>query len=166
MRSAIMPLTVGEKAPPFVLPATTGQDISLQALAGKTVVLYFYPRDDTPGCTTEACGFRDTYAALKAAGVEVLGVSADSLRAHTTFTEKYHLPFPLLSDADKKVATAYGAWGEKRVRGRTVVGMKRMTFLIDPRGTIEQIWSTVKPVGHAAEVLAAVGSRAGVPPTG
>jgi peroxiredoxin Q/BCP len=148
-----MPLTVGEKAPPFVLPASTGQHISLQALAGKTVVLYFYPRDDTPGCTTEACGFRDSYNALKAAGVEVLGVSADSLRAHTKFTEKYHLPFPLLSDADKTVAIAYGAWGEKLVRGRPVVGMKRMTFLIDAAGTIQRIWSTVKPAGHAAEVL-------------
>jgi peroxiredoxin Q/BCP len=148
-----MPLTVGEKAPPFVLPASTGQPISLQALAGKTVVLYFYPRDDTPGCTTEACGFRDSYDALKAAGVEVLGVSTDSLRAHTKFTEKYHLPFPLLSDADKTVATAYGAWGEKLVRGRPVVGMKRMTFLIDAAGTIQRIWSTVKPPEHAAEVL-------------
>lgn len=138
----------------------------MHALAGKTVVLYFYPRDDTPGCTTEACGFRDTYATLKAAGVEILGVSADSLRAHTKFTEKYHLPFPLLSDADKKVATAYGAWGEKRVRGRTVVGMKRMTFLIDASGTIQHIWATVKPVGHAAEVLAAVQSEAGTPPAG
>ena len=138
----------------------------MHALAGKTVVLYFYPRDDTPGCTTEACGFRDTYATLKAAGVEILGVSADSLRAHTKFTEKYHLPFPLLSDADKKVATAYGAWGEKRVRGRTVVGMKRMTFLIDASGTSQHIWATVKPVGHAAEVLAAVQSEAGTPPAG
>ena len=148
-----MPLTVGEKAPPFELPASTGQHISLQALVGKTVVLYFYPRDDTPGCTTEACGFRDSYDALKAAGVEVLGVSADSLRAHTKFTEKYHLPFPLLSDTDKTVAIAYGAWGEKLVRGRPVVGMKRMTFLIDAAGTIQRIWSTVKPPGHAAEVL-------------
>jgi peroxiredoxin Q/BCP len=148
-----MPLTVGEKAPPFVLPASTGQHISLQALAGKTVVLYFYPRDDTPGCTTEACGFRDSYDTLKAAGVEVLGVSADSPGAHTKFTEKYHLPFPLLSDADKTVAIAYGAWGEKLVRGRPAVGMKRMTFLIDAVGTIQRIWSTVKPAGHAAEVL-------------
>jgi peroxiredoxin Q/BCP len=159
-----MPHTVGEQAPPFVLPASTGQDISLQALAGKTVVLCFYPRDDTPGCTKEACGFRDTYAALKAAGIEVLGVSADSLRAHTKFAEKYHLPFPLLSDAEKTVATAYGAWGEKTVRGRTVIGMKRMTFLIDATGTIQHIWSTVKPEGHATEILAAVRSREGTPP--
>jgi len=161
-----MPLTVGEKAPLFVLPATTGPDISLQALAGKMVVLYFYPRDDTPGCTTEACGFRDNYDALTAAGVEILGVSADSLRAHTKFTDKYHLPFPLLADADKRVATAYGAWGEKQVRGRTVFGMKRMTFLIDATGTIRHIWATVKPVGHAAEVLAAVQSQGGTPPVG
>jgi peroxiredoxin Q/BCP len=151
-----MPHTVGEKAPPFALPASTGQHISLQDFAGKTVVLYFYPRDDTPGCTTEACDFRDSYDAFKAAGVEVLGVSTDSLRAHTKFTEKYHLPFPLLSDADKTVAIAYGAWGEKKVRGRPVVGMKRMTFLIDAAGTIQRIWSTVQPAGHAAEVLAHV----------
>lgn len=151
-----MPLKVGDKAPEFALPASAGQTISLQELAGKKVVLYFYPRDDTPGCTKEACGFRDVYAALQAAGVEVVGVSADSVRAHTTFTAKYGLSFPLLSDADKTVATAYGAWGEKRVRGRLVIGMKRMTFLIDEEGTIRQIWSTVKPEGHAAEVLEAL----------
>jgi peroxiredoxin Q/BCP len=102
----------------------------------------------------------------KVAGVEVLGVSAESLRAHTTFTEKYHLPFPLLSDADKQVATAYGAWGDKRVRGRTVIGMKRMTFLIDASGMIQHIWAMVKPAGHAAEVLAAVQAKAGTPPAG
>jgi peroxiredoxin Q/BCP len=151
-----MPLIVGEKAPSFDLPASTGQNISLQALAGKMVILYFYPRDDTPGCTKEACGFRESYAALKAAGVEVLGVSADSLRAHTQFAAKYHLPFPLLSDTEKTVAAAYGAWGEKLVRGRPAVGMKRMTFLIDAAGTIQRIWSTVKPAEHAAEVLAHV----------
>lgn len=158
-----MPLSVGEKAPLFTLPASTGQDISLQGLAGKTVVLYFYPRDNTPGCTTEACGFRDTYDILKAAGVKVLGVSADSLRAHAKFTGTYHLPFPLLSDVDKQVATAYGAWGEKRVRGRTVMGMKRMTFLINGTGTIERIWPTVKVAGHAEDVLAVVQSKAGTP---
>jgi peroxiredoxin Q/BCP len=158
-----MPLGVGEKAPLFTLPASTGPDISLQDLAGKTVVLYFYPRDNTPGCTTEACGFRDTYGVLKSLGVEVLGVSADSLGAHRRFTETYHLPFPLLSDVDKAVATAYGAWGEKRVRGRTVVGMNRMTLLIDATGTIEHIWPTVKAAGHAAEVLAAVQARTRTP---
>jgi peroxiredoxin Q/BCP len=161
-----MPLNVGEKAPLFTLPASTGQDISLQNLAGKTVVLYFYPRDNTPGCTTEACGFRDTYGVLKSSGVEVLGVSADSLGAHTKFAEKYRLPFPLLSDVDKAVATAYGAWGEKRVRGRTVVGMNRMTFLIDPMGTIERIWPTVKAAGHAEEVLTAVQARTRMPQGG
>ena len=106
-----MALKVGDKAPAFALPASTGQTISLQELAGKKVVLYFYPRDDTPGCTKEACGFRDVHTALQAAGVEVVGVSADSVRAHTTFTAKYGLSFPLLSDVDKTVATAYGAWG-------------------------------------------------------
>jgi thioredoxin-dependent peroxiredoxin len=156
LRTCTMPLKVGDKAPGFALPASTGQTISLQELAGKKVVLYFYPRDDTPGCTKEACGFRDEHAALQAAGAEVVGVSTDSIRAHTTFTAKYGLSFPLLSDADKTVATAYGAWGEKQVRGRTVIGMKRMTFLIDEGGTIRRIWSTVKPEGHAAEVLEAL----------
>ena len=154
-----MPLRVGEKAPLFTLPASTGQDIALQDLAGKTVVLYFYPRDHTPGCTTEACGFRDTYSLIKLADAEVLGVSADRLGSHTKFAEKYRLPFPLLSDVDKAVATAYGAWGEKRVRGRTVVGMNRMTFLIDTTGTISHIWATVKAAGHAEDVLAAVQAR-------
>lgn len=151
-----MPLKVGEKAPEFALPASTGQTISLEALTGKKVVLYFYPRDDTPGCTKEACGFRDTHATFAAAGVEVLGISADSVQAHTKFMAKYALSFPLLSDTTRSVATAYGAWGEKKVRGRTVIGMRRMTFLIDEEGMIQQIWSTVKPEGHAAEVLAAL----------
>jgi peroxiredoxin Q/BCP len=152
-----MSLTVGDQAPPFTLPASTGQTISLQDLTGKQVVVYFYPKDDTPGCTKEACGFRDTYAALQAAGVAVLGVSADSLGSHTKFTAKYHLPFPLLADTDKAMATAYGAWGEKNVRGRTVVGMKRMTFLIDAAGTIQHIWPAVKAEGHATEVLKTLG---------
>jgi peroxiredoxin Q/BCP len=152
----MMPLTVGEKAPGFTLPASTGQTISLEALTGKKVVLYFYPRDDTPGCTKEACGFRDMHAAFAAAGVEVLGISADSVQAHAKFTAKYGLVFPLLSDTSKSVATAYGAWGEKQVRGRTVMGMRRMTFLIDEEGRIQRIWSTVKPDGHAAEILAAI----------
>jgi peroxiredoxin Q/BCP len=161
-----MPLTVGAQAPEFTLPASTGQTIALAALAGKKVVLYFYPRDDTPGCTKEACGFRDMHAAFAAAGVEVVGISADSIPAHTTFTAKYRLSFPLLSDTTKSVATAYGAWGEKNVRGRTVIGMKRMTFLIDEAGTIQRIWSTVKPDGHAAEVLAAIQRGEGRQPRG
>ena len=151
-----MLLTVGDKAPEFTLPASTGQTISLEALTGKKVVLYFYPRDDTPGCTKEACGFRDIHAAFAAAGAEVLGISADSVQTHAKFTTKYGLVFPLLSDTTKSVATAYGAWGEKKVRGRTVIGMRRMTFLIDEGGTIRRIWSTVKPEGHAAEVLEAL----------
>ena len=156
LRSVIVPLTVGDKAPGFTLPASTGQTISLEALTGKKVVLYFYPRDDTPGCTKEACGFRDIHAAFTAVGAEVLGVSADSVQTHAKFTTKYGLVFPLLSDTTKSVATAYGAWGEKKVRGRTVIGMRRMTFLIDEGGTIQRIWPTVKPEGHAAEVLEAL----------
>jgi peroxiredoxin Q/BCP len=156
LRSVIVPLTVGDKAPGFTLPASTGQTISLEALTGKKVVLYFYPRDDTPGCTKEACGFRDIHAAFAAAGAEVVGISADSVQTHAKFTTKYGLVFPLLSDTTKSVATAYGAWGEKKVRGRTVIGMRRMTFLIDEGGTIRRIWPTVKPEGHAAEVLEAL----------
>jgi peroxiredoxin Q/BCP len=114
LRSFTMQLKVGEKVPVFTLPASTGQTISLEALAGKKVVLYFYPRDDTPGCTKEACDFRDTHAAFAAAGVEVLGISADSVQAHARFTAKYGLLFPLLSDTAKSVATAYGAWGKRR----------------------------------------------------
>jgi peroxiredoxin Q/BCP len=154
----MIPLTVGDKAPVFSLPASTGQTISLEALTGKKVVLYLYPRDDTPGCTKEACGFRDLHVAFAAAGVEVLGISADSVQAHAKFTAKYGLGFPLLSDTSKSVATAYGAWGEKKVCGRTVLGMQRMTFLLDETGRIQRIWSTVKPDGHAAEILAAIQS--------
>jgi peroxiredoxin Q/BCP len=151
-----MTLKVGDKAPEFSLVASTGETVSLRDLADKKVVLYFYPRDDTPGCTKEACSFRDANAQLKAAGVEVLGVSADGLSSHRQFAEKYGLPFPLLADEEKVVANAYGAWGERQVRGRTVVGVKRMTFLIDEQGTIQKIWPAVTPDDHAQEVLEAV----------
>ena len=150
-----MTLNVGDKAPEFSLPASTGETLSLKDLAGKKVALYFYPKDDTPGCTKEACGFRDADAQLKAAGIQVLGVSADNLGSHEKFVGKYELPFPLLSDGEKTVASAYGAWGEKKVRGRTVIGMKRMTFLIDEEGNLQRIWTTVKTEGHAQEVLEA-----------
>ena len=151
-----MTLSPGDKAPHFSLQASTGETISLTDAAGRKVVLYFYPKDDTPGCVKEACSFRDVNAELRAAGVEVLGVSADSLKSHRRFVEKYKLNFALLSDEEKTVSTAYGAWGEKTAWGKTTVGMRRMTFLIDEEGTIRKVWPKVRPEGHAEEVLKAV----------
>ena len=151
-----MDLKEGDKAPDFSLPASTGETIALKDLAGKKVVLYFYPRDSTPGCTTEACGFRDANDDLKASGAVVLGVSADSLKSHDKFVTKHDLNFPLLSDEEKTVATAYGSWGEKKQYGRTYMGMFRKTFLIDEQGKIQRVWPNVKVKDHAEEVLAAV----------
>ena len=151
-----MTLNPGDKAPHFSLPASTDETISLLGTAGRKVVLYFYPKDDTPGCVKEACSFRDANAELRAAGVEVLGISADSLKSHRRFVDKYRLNFPLLSDEEKTVSTAYGAWGEKTAWGKTTVGMKRMTFLIDEEGVIRKVWPKVRPEGHAEEVLKAV----------
>ena len=151
-----MTLSPGDKAPHFSLPASTGETISLSDAAGRKVVLYFYPKDDTPGCVKEACSFRDANAELRAAGVEVLGVSADSLKSHGRFVDKYKLNFPLLSDEAKTVSTAYGAWGEKTAWGKTTVGMRRMTFLIDEEGMIRKVWPKVRPDGHGEEVLKAV----------
>ena len=151
-----MDLKEGDKAPDFSLPASTGETIALKDLAGKKVVLYFYPRDSTPGCTTEACGFRDANDDLKASGAVVLGVSADSLKSHDKFVTKHDLNFPLLSDEEKTVATAYGSWGEKKQYGRTYMGMFRKTFLIGEQGKIQRVWPNVKVKDHAEEVLAAV----------
>ena len=153
-----MELKEGDKAPDFSLPASTGETISLTDLAGKKVVVYFYPKDNTPGCTTEACDFRDVRGELEAAGAAVLGVSADSLKSHANFVDRNGLNFPLLSDADKTMAESYGAWGEKKNYGRTYMGMKRMTFLIDEQGAIEKIWPQVRVKGHADAVLAQVKS--------
>ena len=152
-----MPLEVGDKAPEFSLPASTGETISLASLAGRKVVLYFYPRDNTPGCIKEACGFRDSIGEFSEAGVVVLGVSADSLKSHERFIERHGLNFPLLSDQDKTVSTAYGAWGNKTVFGRAIIGMRRMSFLIDEEGKIAKVWPKVKARGHAQEVLEALG---------
>jgi peroxiredoxin Q/BCP len=154
-----MALKEGDKAPAFSLPASGGKTVSLKDLAGKKVVLYFYPKDNTPGCTKEACSLRDHNAAIAKAGAVVLGVSADSVKSHDGFAAKYRLPFPLLADAEAKVATAYGAWGEKTLYGRKYMGMNRMTFLIDERGRIAKVWAKVKPDEHGAEVLAAVQGR-------
>ena len=146
----------GKAAPDFTLPSSEGGEVSLKGLKGKTVVLYFYPKDDTPGCTREACAFRDTQAAIKKKGAVVLGVSGDSLFAHEKFKTKYKLNFPLLSDPDKAVAKKYGAWGEKVMYGKKVQGTIRTTVLVGADGRVEQVFSKVKVDGHVASVLAAL----------
>ncbi len=147
-------LSEGQKAPDFTLPTTGGKTISLADFAGqKTVVLYFYPKDDTPGCTKEACFFRDIRAEFKAAGAEILGVSVDSVKSHEKFAQKYHLPFPLLADEDKSVVTAYGVWKEKSNYGKTYMGTERTTFAIDKQGIVRKIWPKVSVEGHVDEVL-------------
>jgi len=146
-------LAVGAKAPKFSAPDQSGKTVALADFAGKTVVLYFYPKDDTPGCTTQACSFRDSHAAFKKKGVVVLGVSPDPAKAHVKFIEKFSLPFPLLSDTDHKIAEAYGVWVEKSMYGRKYMGMERSTFVIGPSGKIEAIYRKVKPAENVAEVL-------------
>ena len=148
-----MALQIGEMAPDFSLLASTGNTISLKGIIGKRVVLYFYPKDDTPGCTKEACGFRDTNDDLKDLGVVVLGVSKDSLKSHDKFINKYNLNFTLLVDENGTVSDLYGAWGEKKLYGKVYMGIRRMTFLIGEDGKIENIWFNVKPEVHAQQVL-------------
>jgi peroxiredoxin Q/BCP len=156
-------LTPGSKAPVFSLPADDGSTVSLKSLAGRAVVLYFYPRDDTSGCTVEACEFRDNWVAVKKAGAVVLGVSPDPVSSHVKFKKKFDLPFPLLADVDHVVAEAYGAWGEKSMYGRKYHGILRTTFVIDGNGRIAKVFEKVKPKGHGAEVLEEVSAlwRAG-----
>ncbi|HWY30799.1 MAG TPA: thioredoxin-dependent thiol peroxidase [Candidatus Acidoferrum sp.] len=149
-------LKEGDPAPQFSAVTTGGGKISLADYKGKNVILYFYPKDDTPGCTKEACAFRDYFADFKKQGAEVLGVSPDSVKSHDKFVEKFKLPFTLLSDEDKKIVEAYGVWGEKTFMGRKYLGVYRVTFLIGPDGRIKKIWPAVKPEEHAAEVLAAL----------
>jgi peroxiredoxin Q/BCP len=145
----------GQKAPDFILASSEGGKVALKDLRGKTVVLYFYPKDDTPGCTKEACAFRDGYAALKKKAV-LLGVSPDSVESHEKFRDKFKLPFPLLADADKAVAKKYGAFGEKVMYGKKVVGMIRSTFVIDGEGVVRKVFPRVRVEGHADKVLDAV----------
>ncbi|MBN1204947.1 MAG: thioredoxin-dependent thiol peroxidase [Myxococcaceae bacterium] len=144
---------VGAQAPDFQLPDHSGNTVSLSQLAGKNVVLYFYPKDDTPGCTVEACNFRDEHSALEKAGAVVLGVSPDNTKSHQKFATKFSLPFPLLADTEHKVADAYGVWGEKSLYGRKFLGITRATFLIDPQGRVKHVWPKVKVTGHVNEVL-------------
>ena len=149
-------LKEGGAAPHFSAPTNGGGTVSLKDFKGKYLVLYFYPKDDTPGCTKEACGFRDAFKDFEKAGAVVLGVSTDSVKKHDKFVEKFQLPFPLLADEDKSIVEAYGVWGKKKFMGREYLGTNRVTFLIDPKGRIKKIWPTVKPEEHAAEVLAAI----------
>jgi len=146
-------LQVGDKAPAFDLPASDGTTLSLGKLRGKKVVLYFYPKDDTSGCTKEACSFRDNLSRVRKKGAEIIGISADPLKSHIKFSEKYALPFPLLSDESKEVIKAYGVWQEKSMYGRKYMGIVRTTFIIDERGTITHIFPKVTVDGHTDEVL-------------
>lgn len=149
-------LQPGDKAPPFSLLSDADTTVNLEDLRGQRVVLYFYPKDDTPGCTVEACDFRDNWRAVQDAGVMVLGVSPDGPESHRAFKEKFDLPFPLLADEDHAVAEAYGAWGEKMNYGRTYTGLIRSTFIIDPEGSIQQVFANVKAKGHVGRVLSAL----------
>ncbi len=154
-------IEVGKPAPDFTLVADDGRKVSLKDFRGKKVVLYFYPKDDTPGCTTEACGFRDVLPDVSSEGAVVLGVSRDDTDSHVRFKEKYGLTFTLLSDRDAKVHRTYGAWGEKVMYGKTVEGVIRSTVLVDGDGRIAKHWPRVKPDGHAAEVLEALAATKG-----
>ena len=147
-------LKEGDVAPKFSVATSGGGKISLADYKGQNVILYFYPKDDTPGCTKEACAFRDYFAEFKKKGTVVLGVSPDSVKSHDKFVDKFKLPFTLLSDEDKKIVEAYGVWGEKTFMGRKYQGVYRVTFLIGPDGRIKKIWPAVKPDEHAEEVLA------------
>ena len=143
-------------APDFSLADETGKVHSLSDYKGKNVLLYFYPKDDTPGCTTEACSFRDAYADYTKAGVVILGVSADSSASHARFKEKYHLPFNLLADVDHAVCEKYGVWGRKKMMGKEYDGIFRTSYLIGADGKIKKVFADVKPAGHSQEVLAAI----------
>jgi thioredoxin-dependent peroxiredoxin len=146
----------GKPAPLFTLPSDTGDTVSLESLRGNPVVLYFYPKDDTPGCTTQARGIRDTWGELSRTGAVILGVSADSPKSHAKFRKKYGLPFTLLADEDHAVADAYGVWVEKRFAGKKYMGIERSTFVIDEQGNVTTVMRRVKPEEHADDVLAAL----------
>jgi len=149
-------LEAGDKAPDFTLPADGGGTVSLKALKGKPVVLYFYPKDDTSGCTAEACAFRDAHPDFSRVKAEIVGISRDSVASHDEFKQKFKLPFPLASDEDGTVCQAYGVWVEKSMHGRKYMGIERSTFLIDAKGAVRNVWRKVKVPGHAEEVLEAV----------
>ena len=149
-------IEVGKKAPAFTLTADEGQKVKLSDLKGSPVVLYFYPRDDTPGCTKEACAFRDRQAEMEKLGAKVLGVSPDTVESHVKFRDKFSLNFPLLADPDHAVAEKYGAWREKNMYGKKSMGIQRSTYLIDADGKVAKVWQRVQVDGHDEEVIAAV----------
>jgi len=146
----------GKPAPDFELVSDEGTTVRLSDLRGKPVVLYFYPKDDTPGCTTESCEFRDAYDVFRERGAEILGVSPDGEKSHQKFKSKYGLPFPLLADPDHVAAEAYGVWGERKFAGKKYMGIDRSTFLIDSDGNVAKAMRGIKPAGHASEVLDAL----------
>jgi peroxiredoxin Q/BCP len=148
----------GQKAPDIGLESDAGETVHLSDLRGKSVILYFYPKDDTPGCTTEACEFRDAYDRFREHGVEVIGVSPDGAASHRKFKEKYELPFPLLADPDHVAAEAFGVWVEKTNYGKRYMGIDRSTFVIDPEGTVVEALRGITPAGHAAALLEQVGA--------
>jgi peroxiredoxin Q/BCP len=148
----------GKPAPDFELKSESGDSVKLSELRGKPVVLYFYPKDDTPGCTTQACGIRDAYGEFERAGAVVLGVSPDDESSHVKFRDKYELPFTLLADTDHAVAEQYGVWGEKKYMGKSYMGVNRSTFVIDADGNVKKVMHDVKPATHADDVLSALSS--------
>lgn len=152
-----MPIAAGHVAPDFSLPTDTGDLLTLSSLRGQWVVLYAYPKDDTSGCTTEACEFRDLFPKFKKGKAVILGISPDSVKSHQKFKAKYELPFTLLADEEKVALQAYDIWKEKSMYGRKYMGVERTTFVIDPDGRIARVFDKVKPAGHAEEVMAAIG---------
>jgi thioredoxin-dependent peroxiredoxin len=146
--------TAGKAAPAFSLPDQDGKTHTLGDYKGKWVLLYFYPKDDTPGCTVEACTIRDQFKDFKKIGAEVIGISTDSVKSHKKFADAYELPFTLLADVNKEMVGEYGVFGEKKFMGRTYMGTKRTSFLIDPKGKVAKVYEKVKPLAHAAEVIA------------
>jgi peroxiredoxin Q/BCP len=144
---------VGSLAPDFTLPTPGGEPVHLEDLRGKQVIVYFYPKDDTPGCTVEACSFRDAWQEMQSLGIVVLGISRDSVKSHQKFAAKYGLPFTLLSDVEGSVAAKYGVWVQKSMYGRSYMSTARTTFYIRPDGRVGHVWSKVKPEGHAAKVF-------------
>ena len=153
-----MAIEEGSPAPDFTLTSDSGEPVTLSSLRGKEVILYFYPKDDTPGCTTQACGIRDAWGEFEDAGAIVLGVSPDGEASHAKFKKKFDLPFALLADADHEVADAYGVWGEKSYAGKTYMGVLRSTFVIDSDGNVARVFHDVKPAEHADQVLDALRS--------
>ena len=149
-----MMITSGKPAPDFSLQDESGNIVRLSDFRGKTILLYFYPKDDTPGCTKEACNFRDDYSAYEDAGVTILGISPDTTKSHAKFKTKYNLPFPLLADPEHQIAIAYGVWGRKKFMGKEYDGILRTTFLIGPDSAIIKVYENVKPAEHSVEVLA------------